>query len=216
MAPMPLARPSLPFRLMLITSCEPGQLGQTRLALAHIPPGRVALQLRDKQASPAKLEEAARNLRQLTRSAQCLLLINGDVELAARVGADGVHLPEKGPAPEAARERLGANAIVGLSRHDARGILSVGVAADYVCLSPIHAVPGKTGPLGVAGFARLARLTPRPVLALGGVRPDDVDPLLAAGAAGIAVIRAVMAAESPAAKVGQFLTLLDPSERFPT
>ncbi|WP_329111084.1 thiamine phosphate synthase [Micromonospora sp. NBC_01699] len=133
----------------------------------------------------------AENLRGILAPAGGTLLVAGPDPL----GGGAVHLPAAGPYPPPGL------ALVGRSCHDEAelGRLST---EDYVTLSPIFSSPSKPGygpPLHPVGLARLVRRTPVPVLALGGVaEPDQVAACLRAGAAGVAVMGAVMRADDPA------------------
>ena len=128
-------------------------------------------------------------LRRLTRARGLRLLIGADEALAARVGADGVHLPE----------RL-ANRIIRLKQMRPRWLVSVAahsqaavrraVGADAVVISPVFPSrsPSAGAPLGPLRFARLARGCRAPAIALGGVNNKNAPRLLSTGAAGIAAI----------------------------
>ncbi|MDE1932073.1 MAG: thiamine phosphate synthase, partial [Alphaproteobacteria bacterium] len=128
--------------------------------------------------------------------------VHDDVATARAVGAGGVHLPVGG-SPAAARQALGAAALIGLSAHDYAGIVHAETeGADYVTLSPIFATASKPGygpALGVDELADLAAKSLIPVVALGGVDAAAVGACLAAGAAGVAVMGAVMTAADPRA-----------------
>jgi thiamine-phosphate pyrophosphorylase len=189
--------------LTLITPELPAEevLRRSRAALsaASVPTGRVALQLRARHLDPRGVRELAESLRELTRTRGAALLVNGDLDLACAVAADGVQLPERGPSVAQAHARLGASALIGASRHDASGVAGAAAAgATFVLLGPIFGVPGKGPPLGIEAFGRIAANTPIPVIALGGLHRERVPPLYAAGAAGVAVIREVFDAPDPA------------------
>ncbi|HKP56952.1 MAG TPA: thiamine phosphate synthase, partial [Polyangiales bacterium] len=104
------------FELLLIT--DPGARGgivaSVRAALGGAD-RRCAVQLRAKALSPAELLPIALELRALTREAGVALLINGSLEVAQACGADGLHLPEAGLTPAAARTALGPHALLGVS-----------------------------------------------------------------------------------------------------
>ena len=97
---------------------------------------------------------------------------------------------------------------IGLSITDAEQIARADAgAADYLGIGPLH--PQKTkanasAPLGLGGFAKLRRLTGKPVLAIGGVTAGDVPMLVEEGATGVAVVSAIMAAEDPEAAARAF------------
>lgn len=166
--------------------------------------GRVALQLRAKEQAPNDVRRLALALYDLTRPRGVPLLLNTRPDLAREVGAEGVHLPERGPTVAEARALLGPGALVGVSRHDAAGLARAQAeGASFATLSPVFATPDKGIPLGVDGFGALvARTTASlPVYALGGVRQESVVELVRAGARGVAVIREVLAAPDPFARL---------------
>ncbi len=195
---MNAARVPLTFRIMVITDDRPDVIGRVARALSGPRTVPVAVQLRLKGASHETLLPMANALRTLTRARHAQLLIHSDPHIARAVGADGLHLPAHGTSVADARAALSPGTCVGVSCHTAAEVLDAASAgADYALLSPIHTVAGKAPPLGVEGFAGIVRLTPLPVLALGGIRAHDVSSLKDAGAAGFAVMRGVMAADDP-------------------
>jgi thiamine-phosphate pyrophosphorylase len=199
------------FELLLIT--DPGvPLGlveSVRAALVGLPAvdaPRVAVQLRAKNLGRDELAKVAESLRDITRTAGVRLTINGDLELARVSKADGVHLPESGPPLSAARAQLGAAALIGASCHDPTGLARAALGgASYATLSPVFESPGKGPPLGLARFGEWVRAARLPVIALGGLTAAHAASLRAAGASGVAVIRAVLAAPDPAAALRELL-----------
>lgn len=196
------------FQLLLITDPEAprGLVASVRAALGGADE-RCAVQLRAKALAPEALLPIARELRALTHAAGVKLLINGSLEVARAVGADGVHLPEAGLTPVAARSALPKGAILGVSCHDPAGLLRAADAgADYATLSPVFDSPNKGPALGIERFTDWTRHARLPVLALGGVQARHKAELRAAGASGLAVISAVFGAPDPAAAVRELLT----------
>ncbi|GGM22929.1 thiamine phosphate synthase [Micromonospora yangpuensis] len=108
---------------------------------------------------------------------------------------DAVHLPAAGPYPPPPVR------LVGRSCHDAAELAAL-TTEDYVTLSPVWPTDSKPGygpPLRPRGLAELVRTAPVPVLALGGIQtPEQVTAAVEAGAAGVAVLAAVMRADDPA------------------
>jgi len=145
------------------------------------------------------------------------LVVGARPDLAARVGADGVQLPERGPAVERVREAFPGLAI-GRSCHDVAGLVAAARAGvDWVLLAPLRAPHTKVAsapPLGIEGFAaaidavrsELGGRAPPRVYALGGVVPDDVWPVMAAGGAGVATIGAVLGRPDPVAALRAFVS----------
>jgi thiamine-phosphate diphosphorylase len=170
-----------------------------KAALLHVPRERVGLQLRARHVRGPELTDLAHALRALTRAHGVALLVSADLELASAVGADGVQLPEEGPPVGLARTLLGPHALVGASRHDARGIAAAHEAgASFATLSPVFQVAGKGEPLGVQGLGTIARATALPTFALGGITAAHASTLVEHGAHGVAVIREVFDAPEPA------------------
>lgn len=130
------------------------------------------------------------------------VMVHEDLAAARAAGVGGVHLPAGG-SPASARQVLGAAALIGISAHDYADIVHAETeGADYVTLSPIFATASKPGygpALGVDELADLAAKSLIPVLALGGVDAAAVGSCLTAGAAGVAVMGAVMTATDPRA-----------------
>jgi thiamine-phosphate pyrophosphorylase len=178
-------------------------------AIAGAPPGAVAVQLREKDLGGRALLALARGLLPVCRRAGQLLLVNDRVDVAIAAGADGVHLPAAGIPPGDARALLGPDALVGVSCHgvdDVRRALAGG--ASYVTLSPIHDTPSKRPfgpPIGIAALREAAALG-LPVVALGGMSPARAAEAFAAGARGVAAIRAWLDPDDPGAAVRAFLT----------
>ena len=200
------------FDLLLISDDGPPQAGLATLERALQAPGlagRVALQLRKKAWPAGQLLEAARALRPACRRAGVALLINDRVDVAVAAEADGVHLPEAGLQPACARRQLGEGALIGVSCHDAAGLRRAEAqAASFALLSPVFSTPGKGTPLGSATFGKLAAEVHLPVLALGGLTRQNAAELMAVGAAGVAVVRAVHGAPDPAAALEELLAVI--------
>lgn len=200
------------FTLITATSVVPEPDLLARLAgLAALPPdlrARVAVQLRDPDLPPRALLALGRRLREATAAMGAALLVNDRLDLALLLGADGVHLGRRSVALADARALLGEAAFVSVACHDLADVDRAAAAgADAVVLSPIFATPDKGPPLGPGALrAARARLDQRPrpaaLLALGGVDAGSAPACLAAGADGVAAIRAdpaaVLAALTPA------------------
>jgi thiamine-phosphate diphosphorylase len=127
------------------------------------------------------------------------LIVASDPEIPS----DGIHLAGEDAFPSAC---AAARLVVGRSCHSEADLeVACAQGCDYATLSPIHASPSKPGygpPLGVAAL----RAAPLPVYALGGVDATNARECLAAGAAGVAVMGAVMRSEDPASAVAELLS----------
>jgi thiamine-phosphate pyrophosphorylase len=156
--------------------------------------GAVLVQYRDKSGDRRRRHEQALALKALCDEHLVPLLINDDIDLAARLRAAGVHLGEHDPSIEHARKVLGETAIIGISCYDdferARDAAARG--ASYVAFGAFHASSNKPDARRAnPSLLREARVLGRPCVAIGGITPQNAVPLIDAGADLIAVISAV-------------------------
>lgn len=165
------------------------------------------LQYRNKAADPALRRAQASALAALCREAGVPLIINDDVALAEAVGAAGVHLGEHDGEFAAARERLGAEALIGVSCYDdlTRAHAAAAAGADYIAFGAFF--PSTTKPNARRATPDLLRDSAAlglPRVAIGGITPDNGGSLVAAGADLLAVIGGVFDAPDPAAAARAF------------
>jgi len=162
------------------------------------------VQLREKAMPVRERYELGRDLRELTREAGVLLLVNDRVGLAQAVDADGVHLGDDDLPVPAAREVLGPDAIVGRSVSfvdDARRAERNG--ADYLGVGAVYAtgskddIPDDEHGIGPERVSAIADAVDIPVVGIGGITPENAAEVAAAGADGVAVITAITRAEDP-------------------
>jgi len=206
------------FDLLIVSDGKPALLERVERALSGVQGDRVALLVREPQCRARELLALSSALRVLTHARGVRLLISDRLDIALAVQADGVQLPEAGFPPAVARRLLGADALIGVSRHSRAGLHEAAAeGADYATLSPLHAVEGKAPALEHEGFAAALlgpaprgapAAPPLPVYALGGVRVADVQGVLASGARGVAVMREVLSAADPAARTRGLLAAL--------
>jgi thiamine-phosphate pyrophosphorylase len=160
--------------------------------------GLPAVQLREKDLPGRELCTLAERLRVATRRTNALLFVNDRVDVAVAVEADGVHVGAAG-LPVAVVRRLAPGYLVGASTHASDEVAAT--EADFVFFGPVHATPGKAAYGAPQGLARLADAVARarvPVVAIGGMDADAAPDLRRAGAHGVAVVRAILAAADPA------------------
>jgi thiamine-phosphate pyrophosphorylase len=186
----------LPGRLLLVTDRHQAAAPLDEIVGEAVAAGVRWVWLRDRDLPAPERRALAQRLLAVVRTHDARLTVGADIELAAEIAADGVHLPA-GAALAPARARLGARALIGVSAHGAADVAAAAAAgADYATLSPIFSTASKPGygpALGVAALGVAARHA-LPVLALGGIAPAQADECLRAGAAGIAVMGEVMRA----------------------
>jgi 8-oxo-dGTP diphosphatase len=151
--------------------------------------GLKLVQLREKEMPEAELLRFTGEVVRRVREHGARVLLNGDVELAQRVGADGVHL--NSTRLMRLRERP-AMALVGASCHDAAEIAHArDLGVDLAVLGPVHPTPTHPGAPGIGwdGFAALARDCTFPVYAIGGITPSNLEAAWRCGAHGISMMR---------------------------
>ena len=169
-----------------------------RLALAveqAILGGARLIQYRDKHADPVRRLAQVRALNAVCRRHEVALIVNDDVELAAQAGAAGVHVGKDDPALARARARLGGDALIGVSCYD-RLDLALAAAdegADYVAFGAFFPSPTKPTEIRASiELLRAARAALRvPIVAIGGITPDNAPLLLEAGTDALAVVSGV-------------------------
>ena len=171
--------------------------------------GVTMVQLREKTGTTRAFVEEARALKALLADRGVPLIVNDRVDVALAVGADGVHVGQTDMPVAAVRALIGPDRSIGLSITDAAqmGRPDAG-AADYLGIGPLHpqkTKPDASTPLGLGGFAKLRRMSAKPVLAIGGVKAEDVPMLVEEGATGVAVVSAIMGAADPEAAARAFV-----------
>lgn len=171
------------------------------------------IQLRDKGNKSAGRTKAAVELRELCRDHNVLFIINDDVELARIVDADGVHLGCKDTAIEDARSVLGKRPMIGISCYNqwSRAIAAQDGGADYVAFGRFFA--SRTKPKAVLADLQLlrdarAQLTV-PVVAIGGITPDNGSTLVEAGAHMLAAIHGIFGQIDTEAAARSYAKLFD-------
>lgn len=157
--------------------------------------GIEAVQLREKDLEGGLLLGRALRIREMCNAYGARLIVNGRVDVAVAAAADGVHLPAGGLSVAAARELLPSGTFVGCSVHRREELVRAR-GADYVIFGPIFETPSKPGygpAQGPAGLAALVADAAIPVLGIGGIVPENAASVIAAGAAGIAMMGAPLA-----------------------
>ena len=157
--------------------------------------GARVVQYRDKLAGTDERARIATGLAALCRRFDIPLIINDDPQLAKAVGAHGVHLGQDDADVASARQLLGAQALIGVSCYNelARAQAAERAGADYVAFGSFYPSPTKPRALRAdVDLLRAARRTLRiPIVAIGGITPENGAALIEAGAAALAVIEGV-------------------------
>ena len=163
-----------------------------------------AIQLRDKAAPERAVIAAATLFREAADRHGALFLVNDDPALAARCGADGVHVGQDDISVTEARSMSGGELLVGLSTHEpaqlAAALAATGEARpDYVSVGPVWETPTKPGrpAAGIGYVGHAAAAADLPWFAIGSIDPTNVSSVLDAGARRIVVVRAIRDAAEP-------------------
>jgi len=174
--------------------------------------GARTVQLREKDLPPRELYPLALEMRQLTQAYGARLLINDRADVALAVNADGVHLTTTSLPASIARQVLGPRRLIGVSTHTrAEAQAAVEEGADFIVFGPVFFTPSKAPygqPVGLDALRAVRAVVKSPILAIGGIRPTNLDQVLAAGADGIAVISAIISADDPTAATQDLLARL--------
>ncbi|MCE5338367.1 MAG: thiamine phosphate synthase [Methanomicrobiaceae archaeon] len=185
------------YDLYVITDEQIGHgLSHAELARRAVAGGADTIQLRDKRLSGRDLLTVASAIREVTRDAGALFIVNDRLDVALAAGADGVHLGESDLPIGDARRIAPPGFIIGASVGSVATAVRAGAAgADYVALSPTFSTASKddAGPgHGLAMLSAIRSAVSLPLVAIGGITPGNVADVIAAGADGIAVISAVV------------------------
>lgn len=211
-------RPQLDPTLYLVTDPDlGGGRGLIDVVAGAVRGGVTLVQLRDKRADGRALLEQARALKAVLDPAGVPLLVNDRVDIALAAGAAGCHLGQTDLPAAAARALLGPDAILGVSMDAVEQARAADPAdVDYVAYGPFAATATKADagpPIGAAGLAAVRRLTALPLVAIGGVHEGNLAGAIAAGADGIAVVSAIMAAGDPEAASRHLRGVIDAARK---
>ncbi|KAF1707109.1 thiamine phosphate synthase [Pseudoxanthomonas sangjuensis] len=203
-----IPRGPAPTGLYLVTPDE----ADTARLLARVAPllreGPAWLQYRNKTAGDTLRWEQAVALQPLCEAAGVPLIVNDDVGLAEGIGAAGVHLGEDDGDIAAARDLLGPDAIVGASCYDdiGRARRAVAAGASYVAFGAFFPTATKaTTRRATTRLLHDAKPLGVPLVAIGGITPENAKPILDAGADLVAVVGGVFDAPDPVAAVRAYL-----------
>ena len=170
------------------------------------------VQLREKNLETRPWIDLAAKIAKICRKHNVFFIVNDRVDIAAASGADGVHLGQDDFPVAWARKILGKGKIIGKSTH------SVGQAkeairekADYIAVGPVFWTQTKKidRPVGTELVSQVRKFTKKPILAIGGIKPENAASVVACGATGVAVVSALMDAPDAAEAARAFRKALD-------
>lgn len=160
---------------------------------AAVEAGVSIVQIREKELSARLLCEVAEAVVAVARGSSTKILVNDRAAIAVASGAGGVHLPAHSIPVSVVRATFGLEFIIGASTHSIEEVKAAAAdGADFAVFGPVFTTPGKGEPQGLEPLARACeRVRPFPVLAIGGIDETNCESVIAAGARGIAAIRAL-------------------------
>ena len=213
----PKSIPQLPDRVLCLVAGPSPRMSSTELVDAidaAIQGGVNMVQLRDRVSTGRERTDLAAAIRDVTRT-RAVYLLNGEPELAAQVGADGIHLPESAMPVSSARRIAGPRALFGRSVHSAAAARSAATeGADYLIAGTVY--PSPTHPGGQASGTAIIRdivgVVDLPVIGIGGIDASNAARVMDAGARGVACISAILAAKDPRLAAAQISNAINQQE----
>ncbi len=184
----------------------------TGMAKSAVNAGLKIIQYRDKNAGAVEMAENAVKMMELTRKSGAIFIVNDNVEAAVKSRADGVHVGQNDAGYEEVRRML-PGGIIGVSAENMeQALLADKTGADYLGVGPVFPTatkPDAAPPLGVEKLAEIVRATAKPVVAIGGINPGNLESVLGAGVSGVAVISAILTASDPAAEMSKIVSKIE-------
>jgi thiamine-phosphate pyrophosphorylase len=197
--------------LLLVTDRRQARHPLQEVVAAALAAGCRWVSVREKDLPPDEQILLARSLLPLAHAKGAKLMLHGEASLAKDAGADGVHLPS-GSDLAAARAVMGRDRLLGVSIHTVTEAEAIDPSCvDYVLAGPAFETASKPGygpEIGRKGLTEIARAARVPVLAIGGINASRVGELVAAGAAGVAVMGGVMRASDPGRETAALIATL--------
>ena len=171
------------------------------------------IQIRDKKASSREVYCAAKSLAETLAPRGVRIIVNDRPDIAAMIGAGGVHVGQEDLPAEAARKICGNDRWVGVSTHNIEQFrAAMATSADYIAVGPIFPTATKENSDPVVGldFVRAARrLSKKPLVAIGGITIESARAVFAAGADSVAVVQDLLGAGDPAKRAREYFSIAD-------
>ena len=183
-----------------------------RAAEAMIKGGVDLIQLRGKKQSIDELVDLAEKLHELTSRSSTPLIVNDHAEIARRVPVEGVHVGQDDDSIELARRKPGRAVVVGKSTHSLeQAHAAQREGADYIGFGPIFATPTKPNyaPIGLSEIKLVHEEVSLPIFCIGGIKIDNLEQVISAGARRVAIVSGLLKAPDIAAYAREAKRLLD-------
>jgi thiamine-phosphate pyrophosphorylase len=175
--------------------------------------GAKLIQLRDKRSSARRIYAQAQEMARLLVPQGVQFIVNDRADIAAMVGASGVHVGQDDLPVEDARKICRPPCWVGVSTHNVNQLREAALtSADYIAVGPIFPTVTKENPDPVVGLELLRearKLTAKPLIAIGGITVGNAADVYSAGADSVAVIADLALARDPAEQARKFLAIAE-------
>jgi thiamine-phosphate diphosphorylase len=165
-------------------------------------------QYRNKRGPRKGIYETALMLARIAENAQACFIVNDHADIAAAVGADGVHLGQDDLPIEFARKLLGKDRLIGISTHSLeQAVTAEAAGADYIGFGPIYPTTTKDAghTQGILSISTIKKAVTLPIIAIGGINRSNVQEVIRSGAEGVAVISSILSAENITVAAGSIL-----------
>lgn len=174
--------------------------------------GVTCVQIREKDTDTREFVARAKELKRLLQPLGIPLIVNDRVDVALAVGADGIHLGQTDMTIEDTKRIVGNEIIIGISAESLQDAIDAQAqGADYIGISPVFNSDTKKDiatPLGLEGITNIRKQTSIPLVAIGGINKENIKSVIQAGADGIAVVSAIVSADSPEVSARELLHLI--------
>lgn len=199
-------------------TAEEYSLGRSNIEIVEqmIVAGIKVIQYREKEKKARLKYDQCLKIREMTREAGVVFIVNDQVDLAMLVEADGVHLGQDDLPPEKVRELVGDEMLIGLSTHSpAQAKAAAALGVDYIGVGPIFATTTKKDvcdPVGLQYLDYVVKNIELPFVAIGGIKEHNIAEVSRRGATCIAMVTEIVGATDMAAKVAAIRAVLDREE----
>ncbi len=173
--------------------------------------GVTMVQYRNKSGNMPEVHAQSALLSELLKAEGIPFLINDHIDVAFAVEADGVHLGQGDASPQEARDKLGPNALIGQTAFTAEHMATIDpMIVDYVGTGPFYPTQTDKGKpvMGAEAFAAMVKLSPVPVVGIGGITAGNALAVIDAGAHGVAMMRAISEADDVTAAAKAFVKVV--------
>jgi thiamine-phosphate pyrophosphorylase len=158
------------------------------------------IQLRAKQESLDQIETMAKAIHQITQKAQIPFILNDYVELAAKLGVEGLHVGQEDMPLKEVKRLMPSQTLIGKSTHSLKQALATQEEhPDYIGFGPLFATQTKPTyvPIGLNSIPEVHQKVSLPIFCIGGIKLNNVETVLQAGAKRVVVVSGIMQASSP-------------------